>query len=153
MKAPDPLAHLGAYETWRKAGQDVVTATIRGGSHNEFQVPFVAFGTRYGTQLADWYTLAWLKRYVAGDRDATAALVQGPRDDRLYPGLDATTTGRHNAWNAHHFSVRYPSAFSLRGVGSVVDVRRWAGLSPVGDWAGANRDRVDSRLPVRPPSA
>lgn len=161
--APAPDSHLtSALDTWKSARVPTYEATIRGGIHNEFiQVPYVSLGTRYGTDLAEFYTVAWFERYVMGDRGATAALINGPRDDRNYAASplpwataigSADETGLHNPWNAHHLSVNYRSGWYLPDapVGvpvSVRDIRAWAGLSPVGDWKGANRDLVDSELP------
>lgn len=49
----------------------------------------------------------------------------------------------------HFFSARYRSAYSLAVAGGrrdeVTDVRAAAGLSPVGDWAGANADTPEPR--------
>ena len=163
--APDPASHLAAHKVWTAAGLDTYSATIRGGIHNEFiQVPYVALGTRYGTDLAEYYTVAWLSRYVAGDRASTAALLAGPRDNTAYtssPLLWPTAigadygTGPSNPWNAHHLSARYLSAFSIHdGIGrrarlvQATDLRAAAGLSRVGDWPGANADSVDSVFPA-----
>ena len=163
LTAPDPNAHLTTgLDTWRQAKIPAYEATIRGGIHNEFiQVPYVSMGTRYGTDFAEFYTVAWLERYVAGDKAATNSLVTGPRDDRNYAASplpwataigSADETGAYNPWNAHHLSVNYRSGWYLpdapKGIpSSVRDIREWAGLSGVGDWKGANRDLVDSQLP------
>jgi hypothetical protein len=165
--APNPDGHLAALDTWQSAGLPAYEATIRGGIHNEFiQVPYVSMGTRYGTDFAEFYTVAWLERYVAGDTAATLALVSGPGDDTDYQSSplpwataigSAGETGLHNPWNAHHFSVNYRSAWYLpdapKGTPTAVrDIRAWAGLSAVGDWTGANQDLVDSELPAGPPA-
>ena len=166
--APDPDAHMAALGSWKSAGVPVYQATIRGGIHNEFiQVPYVSMGTRYGTDFAEFYTLAWLERYVIGDTRATASLLAGPRDETDYRATplpwatavgSANQTGLNNPWNAHHFSVRYRSGWYLpdapNGVPrSVRDIRAWAGLTRVGDWKGANADLVDSDMAPLAPAA
>lgn len=136
--APNPASHLAAHDKWVDAGLDTFSVTIRGGTHIEWtEIPWILPATAYGTQLADYYTLAWFDRYVMGDETATQRLVDGP------PALADPDT----PWNARHLSTRYLSAFSLAGVGEVVDLRADAGLSAVGDWAGSNADRVGRETP------
>jgi dienelactone hydrolase len=136
--APDAGSHLAAHDKWVGAGLDTFSLTIRGGTHIEWtEIPWILPATAYGTQLADYYTLAWFDRYVMGDTGATQRLVDGPH----------ALSDPDTPWNAHHLSTRYLSAFSLTGVGEVVDLRADAGLSEVGDWAGSNADRVGRETP------
>lgn len=136
--APDKTSHLGAHDKWKDAGLDTFSVTIRGGTHIEWtEIPWILPATAYGTQLADYYTLAWFDRYVMGDVSATQRLIDGPH------ALNDPDT----PWNAHHLSTRYLSGYSLAGVGEVVDLRADAGLSAVGDWAGSNADRVGRETP------
>ena len=139
--APDPAGHLAAERAWAKAGLDTMTFTVRGGVHTEWAVyPLISLGTSYGTAMANYYSLAWMDRYVRGDHHATTRIVSGPG-----------ASGPDTPWNAHHFSVRYLSALHLRqGAHTIdrVDLRRAAGLSPVADWAGANRDTVGTYNPA-----
>jgi len=131
-------SHLAAHRRWVDAGLDTYSLTVRGGTHLEWsEIPWILPATAYGVPLADYYTLAWFDRYVKGDTAATQRLVDGPRD-RANPDTP---------WNAHHFSTRYHSGFALAGVGEVTDLRTYAGLSPVGDWAGSNADRVGRETP------
>lgn len=138
--APDATAqqsHLAAQATWVAAGIDTYSLTVRGGTHLEWtQIPWILPATAYGTDLADYYTLAWFDRYVMGEHDAEARLLDGPK-----ALADANTP-----WNAHHFSTRYMGGFFLDG-NEVRDLRAYAGLSPVGDWAGSNADRVGRETP------
>ena len=141
-QSPDPQAHLAAERAWEKAGLDTYAVTVRGGCHTEWtQIPWISAGTSYGTKLADFYTRAWFDRYVMGDRQATQRLLSGPKAEA--PG---TPDPADVAWNAHHFSTRYLGAFSL-GRTRVTDLRVYAGLSKVGDWAGSNADREGRVLP------
>ncbi|HZN14020.1 MAG TPA: hypothetical protein VFB78_07125 [Acidimicrobiales bacterium] len=135
--APAADGHLEAHRKWKSAGLDTYSLTIRGGTHLEWaQIPWILPATGYGTSLADYYTLAWFDRYVKGSAAAAARLLNGPRD-LASPG---------NPWNAHHFSTRYLSAFRLGGT-ERIDLRQYAGLSKVGDWAGSNADRVGRAIP------
>lgn len=144
--APDPGAHLTAERAWAKAGVDTMTFTVRGGVHTEWAVyPLISLGTAYGTMMANYYSLAWFDRYVKGDPMATGRILAGPtaRDPRLPQPNDV-------AWNAHHFSVRYLSAWHLHDGAKLVDatdLRRVAKLSPVADWAGANADAIGAYDP------
>lgn len=148
--APNPTSTLGAHARWRDAGLDTYTVVVRGGTHLEWtELPYILPATSYGTDLATYYTGAWMDRYLGTSPQARAAahtaLVEGPRAEAEEP------------WSANHLSVRFLSARSLRpplGVGAgspppveVVDLREWAGRSKVGDWAGANADRVGRELP------
>ncbi len=145
-QAPDPKSGLGSFEAWKKAGLDSAVIVIRGGTHLEFSlVPYHGPATRYGPHLAAYYTAAWMDRFVPADaesrRQGYKALVGGPKAKRALP------------WSANHFSARRFSAMALRqpGATSVTahsgDLRAWAGRSKVGDWAGANADKVGSELP------
>lgn len=103
--------------------------------------------------MADFYTLAWMDRYVHPDpgrrADAHDRLVSGPVPTA--PELDGNAVA---PWRANLMSARYAGGFSLRPPvpsrrpvsrggprHEVRDLRVHAGLSPVGDWAGANADR------------
>jgi hypothetical protein len=142
--APAPASSLSGYDTWKAAGVDTYSVTVRGGTHLEWtQIPYILPATAYGTKLADYYTLAWFDRWVQGD-----SVVAADADQRLRNGPQALGPNGETdvAWNAHHLSARRLSAFFLGGQ-EVRDLRAYAGLSPVGDWAGANADRVGRELP------
>ncbi|MDQ1402342.1 MAG: hypothetical protein QOG03_658 [Actinomycetota bacterium] len=139
--APDANSHLAAHNAWKAAGLDTFSLTIRGGTHLEWtQIPWILPATNYGTKLADYYSALWFDRYVKGDPSATQQMIDG-----------LTATGANGdlnvAWNTHHFSTRYKSAYSLAGFGEVIDLRAASGLSPVGDWAGSNADPVGAAGP------
>ena len=148
-----------AFAAWRDAGLDSYSFTIRGGLHTEWtEVPYILGGTTYGTAMADYYTLAWMDRFVHPDptrrRAALDLLRSGP-----IPSDGERAAGAVLPWRADLMSARFAGAFSLSsGAGGatapgpasahgpryeVVDLRAYAGLSPVGDWAGANADRPE----------
>lgn len=136
--APDPAEDLGGFELWDRAGLDVFLYVVRAGTHIEWsQVPYTA-ATTYGAAMNAHYTLAWLDRWVHGDRAVRRAgrraLLDGPR---AQPG---------RPFSANHMSTRRYSAFRL-GDRRVTDIRAWAGRSPVGDWAGSNADTEGRVLP------
>lgn len=142
--APSPTSSLGAYEAWKAAGLDTYSVSVRGGTHIEWtQIPYILPATAYGTKLASYYTLAWFDRYVQGD-----AAIAADADRRLRDGPAASGPNGETdvAWNAHHLSARRLSAFFLGGQ-EVRDLRSYAGLSRVGDWEGANADRVGREIP------
>jgi hypothetical protein len=125
----------------------VFTYVVRGGTHIEWsQVPYTS-ATLYGVFANAYYTVAWMDRWVPSDpgvrQAAFDALVGGPTSN---PG---------DPWSANHFSARRFSAMTLRAPGGengppfveAVDLRKWAGRSEVGDWAGANADREGRFLP------
>ena len=149
-RAPDPKDALGTYQAWRKAGLDTHLTVVRAGTHLEWShVPYHGPATRYGDDLAAFYTVAWMDRFVAPtksvNRDGFRALTKG-------------LSGRpKNPWSANHLSVRRFSAMTLRTPGAergkpafdVIDLRKWAGRSAVGDWAGANADTVGQEFPPK----
>jgi hypothetical protein len=143
--APDPTESLAAFTAWRTAKVDSQVVVVRAGTHLEFShVPFHGPSTRYGQDLAAYYTVAWMDRYVPlsrGQRDrGFAALVGGPA---------ATPELPHSA---NHFSVRRLSALAVTSprtgrTTTAVDLRAFSGRSKVGDWVGANADTVGSEVP------
>ena len=149
-QAPDPNDSTDTYRVWRKAGLDTHLTVVRAGTHLEWShVPYKGPATRYGDDLAAFYTVAWMDRFVAPsasvNRDGYRALTEGLTGDP------------ENPWSANHLSVRHLSAMTLRGPESdgtkgkptidAVDLRQWAGRSAVGDWAGANEDTVGQEVP------
>ena len=147
-QAPDPESSLEAYTGWREAGLDTHLTVVRAGTHLEWShVPYHGPATRYGDELAAWYTVAWMDRFVhpsgSVNRDGFQALTEGLAGEP------------ENPWSANHLSARHLSAMTLRQPGAeagkpavdVVDLREWAGRSKVGDWAGANADTVGREVP------
>ncbi|MDV6012328.1 hypothetical protein [Haloechinothrix sp. LS1_15] len=147
-RAPEPTERLGAFDTWRDAGVDAFDLTVRGGTHVEWnEVPYILPATTYGTRQVDFYTLAWFDRQLHPDPQrqelGTRALLEGPVPDGATHGKD------EYPWRANFLSARYLSAFDFTGHDgehhAAGDIREYAGLSPVGDWAGANADRPEAR--------
>ncbi|MGH9137537.1 MAG: alpha/beta hydrolase family protein [Acidimicrobiales bacterium] len=146
--APDPGG--ANFRSWRDAGVDSYTFSVRGGTHVEWWVaPLVGLRTSYGNQQVDFYTLAWFERYLRPEPErqavGAATLLTGPVPDRLTAGAD------EYPWRANFFSARYYSGFAFTDtVGRLReadDLRAYAGLSAIGDWAGANRDQPAARQP------
>jgi hypothetical protein len=145
-QAPDPderISPTSAYGEWRAAGVDTCVVTVRGGTHAEWsQVPYLISATRYGVPQAQHYTLAWLDTHVAGDRTKAGggfrALVDGP--------VPAEPAGAHLDHRASLFSGRYRSACQVTSpvrpndVFASEDLRAYAGVAPVGDWAALNAE-------------
>jgi hypothetical protein len=144
---PDPRGHLDTFDAYVAAGVDAYSITVRGGTHLEWSfIPFILPATSYGIDTAAYYTLAWFDRYLHPDparRQAGAdALLTGPVPDGLTGGADELP------WRANFLSVRSSSAYWLHAFGELhaaEDLRASSGLSPVGDWAGANDDRPAAR--------
>ncbi|HYD09586.1 MAG TPA: alpha/beta fold hydrolase [Acidimicrobiales bacterium] len=127
--APDPDEHVdAAYRTWRDAGVDACTITVRGGTHAEWSdIPGIVSATRYGSLQSAYYTAAFLDTYVKSDDAAFAALQDGPRAVGGEP------------WSATLFSGKYRSACHVRGW-DAPDLRAYAGVAAVGDWAALNSE-------------
>jgi dienelactone hydrolase len=145
-EAPPPDANLSAYRAWRAAGLDSWSVTVRGGTHLEWvDVPYLLPSTTYGVRLADFYTLAWIDRYVAPSprtrAEGSAALLDGPERE---PGATA-----QHPWRADFMSARHLGAFGFHDttgrLRTTDDLRAYGGASPVGDWAGANANRTSVR--------
>ena len=140
-QAPDPNSSLAGYTLWQDAGLDAYMYVVRGGTHIEWsQVPYTS-ATLYGAPMNAYYSLAWMDRWLARDskrrKAGFDALLNGPRAEPDRP------------YSANHFSTRRYSAASIRAPGKergapylqTGDLRKWAGRSQVGDWAGSNADR------------
>lgn len=152
----------GAFAAWVDADLDTYALTIRGGTHSEWtEVPFLLPTTTYGTALADYYALAFFDRYVHPDDQrqerALDLLLSGP-----IQSADERSADSALPWRANQMSVRHQGGFRLTldrplkmpaaanpaayeverstGVVTARDLRVYAGLSPVGDWAGASED-------------
>jgi dienelactone hydrolase len=147
-ESPDPAGHLEAFRAWRAAGLDAMTLTVRGGTHLEWvDVPYILPSTTYGVRLAEYYTRAWVDRYLSPSpttrRQAADALLAGPK---VEPGR-----ADQLPWRASFFSARFRGAFSFHDGAGVLrtssDLRRYGGVSAVGDWAGANADQPTVRNP------
>lgn len=146
---PDPASSMGGYQLWHDAGLDVFMYVVRGGTHIEWsQTPYTS-ATTYGAAMNAYYLGTWLDRWLPAERKvrqaALDALISGPAGDPSNPV------------SAAYFSTRRYSAMSLH-TGSragardepyvgIVDLRKWAGRSPVGDWAGSNADRAGRVMP------
>jgi hypothetical protein len=159
LEPPDPRVNLATHDAYVAAGVDTYSITVRAGTHAEWSyIPLIIPATSYGIDTAGYYTLAWMDRYVHPDgerqRIATEALRTGPLPDGATLGADEW------AWRASFLSARRLSAFRFHGparrAGPVsltaladlyeaTDLRAYAGLSPVGDWAGANADAMPAR--------
>ncbi len=136
-----PLGPRGVVGRWPR----LLRHHLRGGTHCEWSwIPVVCAATGYGLAIADHFTTAWFDRYLhpSPSRQAAGgdALLLGPVPDGATGGIDEL------AHRANFLSVRLLSAYRCRcapGGETVVvsDIRAAAGLSPVGDWAGANADR------------
>ena len=146
-QAPDPHAHLGAFNAWTKAGLDTFAFSVRGGTHVEWSyIPMISLATAYGRHQIGYYTLAWFDRWLSASNavrsDALQRLLTGPISQHI--AVEAP-------WRANYFSARYLGGFRLTGTGGratqVLDLRAYGGTSPVGDWAGANADRQGRILP------
>lgn len=140
-RAPDPDERVeGAYAAYRAAGLDACTITVRGGTHAEWsQIPYLVSATRYGVPQARHYTLAWLDRFVSKGRAAQGfdALRSGP--------VPQEPAGQHLDHRASLFSGKYRSACHVTDPGGgpafdAGDLRAYAGVAAVGDWAGLNAE-------------
>ena len=143
----------GALAAWRDAGLDAYSFTVRGGLHSEWtEVPYILSATDYGVAMADYYTLAWMDRYVHPDPARQAVAHEHLRTGPV-PTAEELAEGAVAPWRANLMSARFNGGFSLtpppessrsrapRPPERTEDLRAYAGLSPVGDWAGANDDR------------
>ena len=146
-QAPDPESHLAAHRTWTDAGLDTYSFTVRGGTHVEWSyIPLISAATTYGRHQIGYYTLAWFDRWLAPKMRTRIQAI-----GRLLDGPVAEGIAVEAPWRANYFSARYQSAFRLHGYGNRVveatDLRAYGGVSPVGDWAGANADRQGRVIP------
>lgn len=142
--APSPDERTRAtspYGQWRGADVDACSITVRGGTHAEWtEIPYIVSATRYGVPQAQYYVRAWFDRYLSASAAATGfdALSAGP--------TPAETPGQHLEQRASLFSGKYASACHVTdpsGDGptfSRPDLRAYAGVASVGDWAAINAE-------------
>ena len=106
----DPAAKAAVSRRYSAAGIDSGSIGIRGGTHFEFSyLPLQAFrATRRGIDLAAWYTLAWLDKYVKGDPTADRRLLADRwRRDRIDASLDPAGGGNLlSDWSTSRLDVR-----------------------------------------------
>jgi len=158
--APDPdgrVSPSSVYGRWREAGRDACVLTVRGGTHAEWsEIPYLVSATRYGIPQAAYYTLAWMDRYLSADPVINDA---GFEALRLGP-IPAEPAGEHLGHRASLLSGKHRSACYVSnphqgarhaadrarlvtGLGpfDAPDLRAYAGVAPVGDWAALNAER------------
>jgi dienelactone hydrolase len=77
MDAPDPNREESTgYDGWKKAGVDTMVIVPRASTHLEYtDIPWVLPASRYGQDVASYYTQAWLGKYLKHDPRATRALL------------------------------------------------------------------------------
>lgn len=106
----DPDAKVTGSTRLSGAGVDSMEVVIRGGTHYESSfIPNPAFGgTLRGYDLVSWYTVAWLDKYVKGDRTADARILTDRwRADAQEAAVDPDKDG-------NLFSRLYRSRVQLR---------------------------------------
>jgi dienelactone hydrolase len=111
---PDPQGKNAAFNVYKAIGVDAIQVNIRGGSHyefsflpgNTFNYPF-GQATLRGMHMVNWYTSAWLDKYVKGDGTADARLLSSRwRDDAIGRGVDLNTPPDGNLYS-FYFRSRY----------------------------------------------
>ena len=114
---PDPQGKNAGFSAYSAAGVDTMQVNIRGGTHYESSlipgntIPVLGTGTRRGQDLATWYTLAWLDKYVKGDAGADSRLLTDRWcDDDLSREVDLNGDG-----NMYSFYFRSRRDISLAG--------------------------------------
>lgn len=127
---------------WRTAGVDACSITVRGGTHAEWtEIPYIISATRYGVPQAMYYVRAWFDRFVSPTASAEGfdALVSGP--------IPNEPAGEHREERASLFSGKYRSACNVSDPANPLarfdqgDLRAFAGVAAVGDWAALNAER------------
>jgi dienelactone hydrolase len=117
---PDPQSKSSAFNAYRSAGVDALQVNIRGGTHYEFSFlpgntinyPF-GTATLRGMHMVNWYTGAWLDRYVKGDASADARLLTDRwRDDAIGRSVDLNTPPDGNL-----YSFYFRSGYDLHTAG------------------------------------
>jgi dienelactone hydrolase len=76
-KAPDPYREeKTGYNGWRAAGVDTMVIVPRASTHLEYtDIPYVLPASRYGQDVASFYTQSWLDKYLKHDPYADNALL------------------------------------------------------------------------------
>jgi dienelactone hydrolase len=117
---PDPQGKNAGFSAYSAAGVDTMQVNIRGGTHYESSlIPgnttvVLGTGTRRGQDLATWYTLAWLDKYVKGDAGADSRLLTDRWcDDDLSREVDLNGDG-----NMYSFYFRSRRDITLSGGGT-----------------------------------
>ena len=102
---PDPQGKNAAFKRYLDRRVDVLQINMRGAAHTDYSfLPNPAFGASLrGLDLVTWYTVAWLDRYLKGDKTALARLVTDRwRNDR--PGAAIDLRGDGNLFSFYYRS-------------------------------------------------
>ncbi len=111
---PEPEGHNGAFAAFKTAGVDSMQVNKRGGTHYEYSfipgqtVPALGLATLRGMDMATWYTVAWLDRYVKGDNGAVERLLTDRwRDDTREGEVDAAgDPNLYSFYSLSRFDIR-----------------------------------------------
>jgi hypothetical protein len=104
MSQPAPASKNAASLALSAAGVDSGELSVRGGTHYEFSyIPNPGFGaTHRGIDMADWYTLAWLDKYVKHAASANARLTtQRWRNDAGEQSVDDQVPADGNMFSSY----------------------------------------------------
>lgn len=76
-QAPDPQREAKTgYNGWKQAGVDTMLIVPRASTHLEYtDIPWALPASRYGQDVASYYTQAWLNKYLKHDASADNALL------------------------------------------------------------------------------
>jgi hypothetical protein len=76
-KAPEPKRELSTgFDGWRQAGVDSMVVVPRASTHLEYtDINWALPASRYGQDVASYYTQAWLDKYLKHDRTADRRLL------------------------------------------------------------------------------
>lgn len=110
---PDPMRERDTgYDAWAKAGVDSMLVVPRASTHLEYtDIPLVLPASRYGQDVASYYTQAWLDRYLKHERDDSRLLATSFRY------LEPVGNGRWSPvtlQRAKQLSFYYCSAYRFR---------------------------------------
>ncbi|MGH2784605.1 MAG: alpha/beta hydrolase family protein [Actinomycetota bacterium] len=127
---PDPEEKKSAFNTWRAAGIDTMQIAPRAATHLEWsyipELPLAA--SSWGQEIAAWYTLAWLDKYLLGHPTADARLLT----NAFNLPANENCGGRDGC-----YSIYLKSAYSFHDAGGVLhacdDVAHIADPAPCPD--------------------
>ena len=123
-EGPDPHRELNAgFVAWQKAHVDSMVIVPRASTHLEYtDISFALPASRYGQDVASFYSQAWFDKYLKHDRTADARLMA-----TTFHYLEPVDVG---VWRpvtlkrADQLSFYYCSAYAMRSTGANRDIAK-----------------------------
>src|SRR3954447_22998011 len=137
-QAPDPRREEATgFDAWRKAGVDTMVVVPRASTHLEYtDIAYALPASRYGQDVASYYTQAWLDRYLKHEGSPP------PAPAKAKAKKHAKTKRRHHAGRTRHHRRTRARAAAAYSDPLLATSLRYLEPVDVGTWAPVLLDRA-----------